>query len=75
VGAKNVLGLRVAITNTGQQNHVPTCTAVCVVLAAREREHCNVRQISGGAVHGALFCGISHYSEFVNHPNCENCVL
>jgi hypothetical protein len=31
---------RVTITNTGQRNHVPTCTAVCVVLMAREREEC-----------------------------------
>jgi hypothetical protein len=31
---------RVAMTNTVQQNHVPNCAAVCVVLAAREREGC-----------------------------------
>jgi hypothetical protein len=31
---------RVAITNTGQQNHVLNCTAACVVLTAREREEC-----------------------------------
>jgi hypothetical protein len=30
----------VAITNTGQQNHVSNCTAICVVLLAREREEC-----------------------------------
>jgi hypothetical protein len=29
-----------AVTNTGQRNHVPICTAVCAVLAAREREEC-----------------------------------
>jgi len=27
----------VAITSTGQQNHQPTCAAVCVLLAANER--------------------------------------
>ena len=31
---------RVAITNTGQRNHPPNCTAICVLLAARERAQC-----------------------------------
>jgi FtsZ-interacting cell division protein YlmF len=26
-----------AITNTGQQNHQPNCTALCVLLTAKER--------------------------------------
>ena len=30
----------VAITNNGQRNHQPTCTAVCVLLAAKERAQC-----------------------------------
>jgi len=28
---------RVAITNTGQQNHQPNCTAICVLLAKKGR--------------------------------------
>jgi hypothetical protein len=31
---------RVAITNTGQQNHPPNSAAVCVLLVARERAQC-----------------------------------
>ena len=30
----------VAITDIGQQNHQPTCAAVCVLLAAKERAQC-----------------------------------
>ena len=30
----------IAITNTGQQNHQPTCAAVCVLLATNERAQC-----------------------------------
>ena len=30
----------VATANTGQQNHQPTCTAGCVLLAAKERAQC-----------------------------------
>ena len=30
----------VTITNTGQRNHQPNCTAVCVLLAAKERAQC-----------------------------------
>jgi len=29
--------VEIAITNTGQRNHQPNCTAVCVLLAAKER--------------------------------------
>jgi len=29
----------VATRNTGQRNHQPTCTVVCVLLAAKERTH------------------------------------
>jgi hypothetical protein len=31
---------RVTIPDTDQRNHVPNCAAICVVLAAREREEC-----------------------------------
>jgi len=30
----------VAITNTDRQNHQTTCTAVCVLLVAKERAQC-----------------------------------
>ena len=29
----------VATTNTGQRNHQPTCTAIFVLLVAKERAH------------------------------------
>jgi hypothetical protein len=37
--SKNVAS-RVAITNTGQQNHLPSCAVVCILLVARERAQC-----------------------------------
>ena len=30
----------VTITNTGQRNHQPNCSAVCVLLAAKEKAQC-----------------------------------
>ena len=29
----------VNVTNTGQRNHQPNCTAVCVLLVAKEKSH------------------------------------
>ena len=57
----------------GQGNHQPNCTAVCVLLTAKERAH--------GAPDVKWACawchhGISHKSKFViKHPLCEYCVL
>ena len=37
---------RVAITNSGQRNQPPNCTAVCVLLTAKERAQCiNVQDV------------------------------
>ena len=47
------------ITNNGQGNQ-PNCSAVCVLLAAKERAQC-----LSAPVHGALFRWISHKRKFV----------
>jgi len=67
--------LKVAITNTGQQNHQPNCAAICVLLAAKERAKCISAPDVMWPVRGALFDGISYQSKFVNHSVCEYCML
>jgi len=42
-GAKDVLQLESRHNSTGQQNHQPNITAICVLLVARERAQCNVQ--------------------------------
>jgi hypothetical protein len=40
LGIKKCFPIRVAITNTSQQNHPPNHPVVCVLLVARERAQC-----------------------------------
>ena len=65
----------VAITNNGQRNHQLNCTAVCVLLAAKERAQCISAPDVMWAWRGAFFQRISHKSKFLNHPLCDYCVL
>jgi hypothetical protein len=65
VAATNVMRIkRVATTNTGPQNHPQNCAAghrKSIVYKC-------ARYDVGLCVCGALFCGITHQSKFVNHP-------
>jgi hypothetical protein len=66
---------RVAITNTGQQNHVPNCAAVCVVLVARGREQCMDKCTKCEV--GMCMCLVSRnitLKWICKGPNCEYCV-
>jgi hypothetical protein len=63
---------RVAITNTGQRKHQPSCDVVCVLLAAKETAQCISVPGVTRAYARSLFRGKSQKCEFVNHPLFEN---
>ena len=65
---------RIAIAKTDQRNRQPICTAVCILLAAKERAQCISVPDVTWACAWCLVLKISHNGKFlIYHPLYEYC--